>query len=494
MGGSGKLLLRNFGTVPLQSKFEEKPPPKEEAWVADNVDMDAFVPPVDAAMKGGSTNAPIVLDVLNGVQARNYTISFAISEPSVSYVEFENDFGLSGAKLKRKILQEIAEVRTQLPDLDAIATIDTSSGGLLSIIREGGLQLYDLLSELKPSFNGRLPAISCIETVELSLMEFVRANYNLREDEITVIVYVGHDFSRVVFMKGPEYLHLAPMVSDGVGAPNITETIYNRIRLSEDDIPVTKVNKILLAGESYKVNLQEALASRFPQSAVEYLQSQRVEPSENQSGDVVSEYVIPIAVAQKTLQPQFKGAYDVNLIPTFIVESQEAFRLAWHGWAAAGLLVLTLAYFLATIIPNSSKIALLREALNVQQVRLAELDEYRTNKRTLLDENEQFENALRVYNAIVPGTDHWSRILDYLAVRVKEINSLWIYSIRTVEKNPAHVELSGRAFYRSRVSQLVNSFNKASLLNVRTVTIRNRDLFEFDILVESVFPQSSTLR
>lgn len=495
MGAGGKPVIHDFGTVALQSKFEEKPTPKEDAWVADTVDVDAIVeaPAGDVAAKGGSSNVPVLLNILSNVQVKDYTISFAISEPSVSYQEFESDFGLSGTRLKKKILQEIAEARTQLPALDAIATIDTASGGLLSIIREGGLQFHDLLTELRPTFVGRLPAISCIETVEVSLMEAVRSSYTLRDDEISVIAYVGNDFSRVIFMRGPEYLHLAPVVSDGVGAPNITETIYNRIRLSEDDIPVTKVDRIFLAGESHKVQLLEALAGRFPQATIEYLKNPHVEIAENQPTHLMSEYAVPIAVGLKTLQPQLKGMYDVNLIPSFIIEGQEAYRLAWHGWLVAAILLLTVGYFLLTIIPNSAKIATLRENLRTQQALLADLEEYRSSKVQLLSENEQLESALRVYNAIVPGTDRWSRILDYLAIRVKEINSLWIYSMRTVEKNPEHFELGGRAFYRSRVSQLVNSFDKASLLNVRTVTIKNRELFEFDILVESVFPKDTSI-
>ncbi len=109
----------------------------------------------------GNTNASVFLGLLNEVGSpRKYTLSYAISEPAVTYQEFEGDFGLKGDKLKKKISQELSMTRASAPAVDAIDIIPTASGGLLSLIREDGLHIYDLLSEVKPFMGGRVPIIN----------------------------------------------------------------------------------------------------------------------------------------------------------------------------------------------------------------------------------------------------------------------------------------------------------------------------------------------
>jgi hypothetical protein len=73
-----------------------------------------------------------MLGLLNEVGSpRKYTLSYAISEPAVTYQEFEGNFGLKGEKLKKKLSQELSMMRASAPALDAIDTIPTASGGLL---------------------------------------------------------------------------------------------------------------------------------------------------------------------------------------------------------------------------------------------------------------------------------------------------------------------------------------------------------------------------
>ena len=186
------------------------------------------------------------------------------------------------------------------------------------------------------------------------------------------------------------------------------------------------------------------------------------------------------------MQPKLKGAYDINLVPVSITKSQKAFRLAWHGWLAAALILVSIVFFFTSIVLTAVETHTVREALSQNQVKLAELVTYKAQKDSLMADIGRYENAMRVYNSIALGTDRWSRILHFLANTVRDINSIWIYSIRSDQGNPSTFTISGRAFFRSRVSSLVNIFERASLLKVRTVSVQNRELHEFDIHVEKI--------
>jgi Tfp pilus assembly protein PilN len=487
-----RVILRDFKTVALARKFEEKPtaaPQTEGSTFADISAADSFGTAAalePTAQEEGNTNASVLLGLLSEVGSpRKYSISYAISEPAVTYQEFESDFGLKGDKLKKKISQELSVTRASAPPIDSIDTIPTAAGGLLSIIREDGLHIYELLTEVKPFMGGRVPIIKLIDSADTVLMEMVRTQYQPQPDEISVLIYVGHDFSRLIFMQGEHYLHFAPIISEGYESPNIENTIYSRILLEQDNIALTRIDRILLAGESHKVNLLEAIAPQFSSTLVEYVKAPLLDMGEFEgfNGEVVSEYIIPIMTAWRTLQPKTQGFYDINLIPHFVVESQKALALGLPGFGVVLLIIATIPFFSLSIMERNNEIKRVKAELALKQEKLGELDVFRQRRATLLSDINRYSNATSVYDSIAPGSDRWSRILHYLANSVEDLNSLWIYDLKP---EGSKIVISGRSIYRARIPRIASIFESATLREVRTITIRNKILYEFDIVVDKV--------
>lgn len=487
-----RVTLKDFKTVALVHKFEEKQTIPEEGEGKSFSDLssgDSFssAGALETQSEEGSTNASVLLGLLNEVGSpRKYTLSYAISEPAVTYQEFEGNFGLKGEKLKKKLSQELSMMRASAPALDSIDIIPTASGGLLSLIRENGLHIYELLSEVKPFMGGRVPLIKLMDSADTALMEVVRTQYEPQEEEVSVLVYVGHDFSRLVFMQGEHYLHFAPIISEGYESPNIENTIYSRILLEQDNIALTRIDRILLAGESHKVNLLDTLAPQFSSALVEYMKAPTLDLGEFEGsiGEAVSEYVIPIMTAWRSLQPKLPGFYDINLIPHFILEGQRVLALAWHGILMALLVLFTIPFFILSVNERQAEIRRLRSELVQKQQKLNELDVFRQRRATLSADINRYNNAASIYDSIAPGSDRWSRILHYLANSVEDLNSLWIYNLKPDEKG--NIIISGRAIYRTRIPRIASIFEKATLKEVRTITIRKKILYEFDIVIERV--------
>jgi Tfp pilus assembly protein PilN len=489
-----KVTLRDFKTVALVHKFEEKqatPEESEGAAFGDISSGDAFAstPTIESPADEGSTNASVLLGLLSDLgPPKKYTISYAISEPAVTYQEFEGNFGLKGEKLKKKLSQELSMMRASAPPLDAIDTIPSSSGGLLALIREDGLHVYELLSEVKPFMGGRVPLIKLMDSADAALMEMVRTQYEPQEEEVSVLVYVGHDFSRLVFMQGEHYLHFAPIISEGYESPNIENTIYSRILLEQDNIALTRIDRILLAGESHKVNLLDTLAPQFSSALVEYMKAPSLDLGdfEGSIGESVSEYVIPIMSAWRSLQPKLPGFYNLNLIPHFIVEGQRTLALAWHGILAALIVSLTIPFFILSFSERQTEIRRLNSELNQKQQKLIELDVFRQRRAVLSSDISRYSNATSIYDSVAPGSDRWSRILHYLANSVEDLNSLWIYNLRPDDKDAKNIIISGRSIYRTRIPRIASIFERATLKEVRTITVRKKILYEFDIVIEKV--------
>jgi hypothetical protein len=486
------ITLRDFKTVSLVQRFEEVKPAAGGEVGAMDTGVDAFgtaggAAAVEAGPEGAS-NASVLLSVLGDLPSSKYVLSYAIGEPAVTYHEFESDFGLKGAKLKKRISDELAAARAAPPPIDAIDGIPTAQGGLLSLIREDGLSLHDLLTEIKPMMGNRAPNLSILDSSDISLMNLVRASYQFQEEEITVVVYVGHEFSRMIFMQGTNYLHFAPIVSEGYNSANIENTLYSRVLLEQDNIALTRIDRILLAGESHKANLKDLLAPQFPSAQVEYVQAPELDLSlyEGTVGEAISEYAIPIATAWRTLEAKKPGFYDVNLIPPSILEAQKVFKLAWHGWLLALGIIGSIVFFFTAINQRNIEIRQANELLKKRQAEMHDLEALRSRKNMLIAEIGKLSTATALYEKLVPGSDRWSRILHYLGNSVEDLNSLWITRIIRIDTPPGSFRITGRSIYRTRIWRLSSLFEKATLQEVRFIEVRGKTLYQFELLVEKV--------
>ncbi len=487
-----RITLREFKAVSLVKRFEDlKAAAAEEGGFGDIAAADAFgttAAPATEAGTEGASNSSVLLSVIGDIPPAKYTISYAIGEPAVTYHEFDSDFGQKGAKLKKRILQELANIRSAAPAIDAIETVPKSNGGLLTLIREDGLSVHDLLNEVKPFLNNKIPNISLIDSSDIALMNLVRASYQFQEDEVTALVYVGHEFTRMIFMQGMNYLHFAPVVSEGFNSANIENTVYSRILLEQDNIALPRIDRILLAGESHKANLRDTLAPQFPSSQVEYVQAPEIDLSmfEGTVGEAISEFAIPIATAWRTLKPKKEGFYNINLIPTAVLEGQKAFKLAWHGWLLALGIIASIVFFFTAIDRRNFEIRQASDLLSKRKVEMEDLRSLQARKEMLTGEIEKLRVATELYDLLAPGSDRWSRILHYLSNSVEDLNSLWIYRVSKETSPPGAFRVLGRSIYRTRIWRMASLFEKATLVEVKTTEIRGKVLYEFELLVEKV--------
>ncbi|MGH2567104.1 MAG: hypothetical protein ACRDGA_02110, partial [Bacteroidota bacterium] len=183
--------------------------------------------------------------------------------------------------------------------------------------------------------------------------------------------------------------------------------------------------------------------------------------------------------------PKQAGLYDFNLMPISIIEGQKAFKLAWHGWLFAALVFMSIIFFYTSIVSRNTEIRRARDLLALKQTQLQDLRTMQGRKKDLEDGIRRYSKAQALYDSIAPGADRWSRILHYLGNSIDDLNSLWIYSI-TPGGTPGSLLVKGRAVYRARIPRLASIFEKATLRSVRTAAIRDKTVYEFEILVEQV--------
>jgi len=481
-----KIYLHDVATVNLVKRLEERA--GGDSGGSESFDiLDETGAPKDEFSEGtgGASNGEVMIGLLAEYPTAAYELVYSISEPSVYYQQFEDNFGLSGMKLKRRLIDELSATRSVKPTLDSLAYIPAAEGQILSVIREDGLGMLDLIESVKDFLGKRIPRVQFVETSDISLINLVRANYELGESEISIIVYIGSEFSRLIFMKGQFFFHFAPVISEGRLTPNIENTIYSRILLEQDSAGITRVDRIFLAGEANKIDLKQFLAPQFAEAPIEYVIAPTLDTTEfaDNPEAIISEYAIPISSAMRALEPKSSLYYSVDLLPVSFREGQKIFKLAWHGYLLLVLIFMTTLFFTSRYAEQNQEVQRSRADLAKKQEQLAENQRLQSILDSLARQNSQFESALKVYDQIIPNYNRWSKIFNHLTNSVDGLNSVWIKTIAA--KGDSSIELMGYTLYRQRIPRIANMFENATLQTVGMEKIREKDVYRFVVLINS---------
>lgn len=490
----GRVVLEDLRSAKLVTKLEERQPSEALAEAMSPTEGE-FGAPVSEGLpevSAAEDNNAVLLELLTPYSTAQYALAYSIAEPSLYYNAVEGGAGLKGKKLKDRIIQELQSSRSTSPPPDAVDHFSTAEGGLMAVVREDGLGLYTAIEGIKPFLGKRLPLFSLIDSSDTALIGLARANYGFAAEEISVIVYVGVEFTRLFFMKGTEFYHFAPVLGEGYEAPNIQNTIYSRLLLEQDSLGIARVDRIFIAGEGIRIGFDEFLREQLPEVDIQYLKAPYLDvsllPAELQ--DRIPEYAVPIATAWKVLQETHPAFYPINLIPEVIREGQRVFKLAWHGFLLLGLIFVSTFFFTGRITSLNSRITS-RQAEFVRKEAQAKVnDSLRAQITDLNRRLEGFKTALTVYETIVPGYDRWSGVLRTISSGFAEINSVWITELNG--KEDGTLSIRGFTLYRTRVPRVANIFEKTVLRTVEVEEIRGKTVYKFHMTIELPKPTQLT--
>ncbi|MBI3189657.1 MAG: hypothetical protein HYZ33_03320 [Ignavibacteriales bacterium] len=420
----------------------------------------------------GVDNNSVFLGVLSKYPVGKYVVSYAISEPSIYYHTFETDFGLQGKKLRKRISDELSAVRSESPSNDAIDHFYSSDNNLICLIREDGLSIIDILEEIKPYTGKRLPRIPLVDSSDIALLNLARANFGFAPEEITAIIYIGNEYTRIIFLKGSDFLHFAPVIGEGFDSTNIQNITLNRLMLELDNLALPRVDRILLAGECKKIQFDDFIKDHFAEIDIQFLSAPYLDVSQL-SAEVqerVSEFAVPIATAWKALDSKHPAFYQTNLLPETIRDQQRSFKLGWHGYLLLAMVFLLTLFFTYRFGVVKNEIAREENTMRRLQLQLAEVDRLKGIIGGIDDEIGRFRIAMNVYDSLVPGYDRWTKTIETMANGVEDIRSLWFTDVGSMPDGG--IEVSGYALYRARIPRISTLFDNTTLRQVIIEPIR----------------------
>lgn len=430
-----------------------------------------------------SDNSAILENELSTYSHRKFKLGISVSEPEIYYAPFETGWGLKGDALKKKIIENLAVEKPSALDLstDDIQIMEVANKDLLAIVRGTEFNVVRLLEQARHRLGNKATRISFIEGAEISIVNLVKKNYKFEPNEITVIVYVGHEFSRLIFLLGNELLGISQLIGEGIDSLEISHTIFSRLLLELDNLNLKKMDNIILCGEAHEANVLKFLQEKFSTDVdIDYLNFKNMEV--DGIDPLLSRFAIAVGVAWRALEDKDGDTYQINLLPKFVRERQKIFKLGLGG----GLLLLFLPVLAYLFTTRAAVLHQKTEALETEfaakQTQLMLLQEPQKELEGLKLKLAGYENIFARLDSLFYGTKTWSSFLTNVARSAQSVGSIWVTDLKSTPEN--RVLLTGYSLYRSRIPEFSNKLGKTVLNKVEVQEIREKTVYNFEIEIQ----------
>lgn len=338
------------------------------------------------------------------------------------------------------------------------------------------LQALDALARIN---NRRFLRIPSVKSAEISLLNYVQRKKSYDLNEITLVLYVGKEYSKLIFLKGNKLYHVGSTLAVGKNSFNSHSVIVSKILLEMENSHITRMDNILVCGEDNSDDLITFLSEAYAGSKVSVLDIEEMEIGEIDSFYKSSAFVINAAVAEEYFQELEKKTSGINLLPEYVKEEQKMFSLHLPGYIMLFLILVSAAFFIYKINANREKILIndaeIRrfELLEVQNKEAVEKIKRYENKITNVD------NTRAVLNQLSAGTGILSDELKRIAEFVNARRNFWISEFSMNEQKM--VKIAGFTFSRVPVKQLADTYKNSILENIVYDPLRETRTFKFKI-------------
>ena len=430
---------------------------------------------------GNYDNIEVLQRVLYQYPSSKFRMGIAISEPQVYYVYFGTDWGLQGEKLKRRVIEEVSRERDSYEGHkpDAVHISKLADGRLMTIVRESEVNVINSLQYLQGENRKVMPKISFVESAETALVNLVNANYYFDSQDLTIIVYMGNEYSRLIFLQGHEIYNISYIIGAGLDSENITHTIYSRILLEQDNLNLPQVQNIILTGEAYQVNLKEFLQEKLPEDIqIDYLSLPNLEVNDDEELNV-SKYAVAIGSAWRTAVEKEKYLYDVDLLPHTFRESQKRFKLGLAGWLLLFSLPAVAFFTTVKVIEQQKALAeVVVQEQNLQQELnfLKDIEGKLNAKRKVLAD---YQKTFGVVDNMSVNIERWNKFLYKLSKNQDKVGRIWLSEVAPTAGN--EVVLRGLSVYKDRIPLFSDAMSNGDLKSVLVQSIRDRAVYAFQM-------------
>ncbi|MCF7793372.1 MAG: tetratricopeptide repeat protein [Candidatus Cloacimonetes bacterium] len=419
-------------------------------------------------------------------------IGMNANDERISYFHFDAAYAKS--KLRKKLQQEMLtpeEIKTKDYILDYV--INPNKSGV-AFVHRGKLELFHALRDINLSLSKERYFYNHVDTNELALINLVKHNYECKEDEYVLLLYIGNEYKVGIVMKEGVHIKTFPIIVPEGDDIATRQAIYSKVILEQDisDMQITK-NVILMGDRVSDEDLEFFREKSTDDGQIHRLELPKLKIPEARQNDltdeVIAKYAIPISLAWKALQPKNKDFFKSNLLPAKVIENQKYFKIAWHGFVILALIF----YFAFSGTVRNLNIK--EKIVTYEQDNYTVESELRRNRGLITKLNEikskmsALEQNFEKVKALSGNKNIWYYILDTFSNSLDRNPLSWLENIAS---DNGGFSITGYTTNRRGILEVSELFPEGSISSISRYQIEDQNLWQFDITY--LYPDATEIR
>lgn len=402
------------------------------------------------------------------------------TEPQVSYLIIPNIPKGKDKEIKQFIIDKWLETKLATIDEKNLRYYKYHGDVYLSAYINEDFPVLEQIRQFARFWKMRMPRIPFISGGDICLASYVLNKYNIQPDKNYLILHVGIDSSRIIFIQNRTIKHISSYLGIGVQTVGFHDIIISKINLEMDVAQISEIDKIFLAGEVTESTVQLTFYGSFPLADVEIIKFEELDLSglSEDKREQIPVYAFCIAPIFYFLQKDKSKTPPVNLLPYDIIEAQKIFKLNPVGYLLLVLIFLAVAFFTQRYITNQKKIEVLQTEIQSKQLLIAENAELVNRVNVLANRIEAGRRIQQTIDTLILGAERWTEILMKIQEFQPQRRRIWLTSISADNEG---VKIFGVGINKYTIPDFSDHLDKALLKSMISQELREREVNRFEI-------------
>jgi hypothetical protein len=357
--------------------------------------------------------------------------------------------------------------------------VELADGNKLAIYPSGQSNYLAAIDSLARMNNKKFLKIESVKCAEISLASFVSKRLPIKPNEISLVIYIGKEYSKIIFIKGNILYHIGSTLPVGKNSFNSHRVLVSKVLLEMEHAGVNAVRRFIITGEDESEDLILKIKETFTDSLVSSFKIKDIEIGSIDTFSTISNFIVPIAAAEEYFDQIENNIKGINLLPSYVKDQQKPFHFGWHGYLLMVLSIISLAYFTYTIYSNSVLSRVMQNDIN----RLVIIQQ---QNKEVVETIKSYENKIQnvgqtkiVLDQLSAGTGILSMQMNKLSDFTQKKENVWINHLSF--KNQDKLKVEGFTLDRTQARKLSDSYKSAILESITFDPIRETRYFKFSI-------------
>jgi hypothetical protein len=422
-----------------------------------------------------------ISSALKGFNLAKYSFIPALTEPAIYYHVFEGARAPKPQKLKQEIIHDILESKNISVDKESIDYIELSDKALLSVFVTGDVRCVDLVNSLARQRGKRGFKIPTIKSADVSLAYYVAKRKKFFPDDHSLIVYIGKEYSKLIFLQGRRLKHIGTTLDIGTQNLHTYDVYFSKILLEMENGGISSLDNIVVCGEDDSENLILSFYGTFPEANVSRLEFDDVDLSalDEETREKFSMFSVPVAIATDYFDELNKEHQGLHILPKSIKEEQKAFQFSWHSYAVLPLLFIAAFFITQQVLKNNGNMKELDNEIAQKTILLRQNQEILSRIANIEGKISSFDQTQAILDSATAGAGVWKNVISKVSDFCGKNNNLWVSKLSSGDGRSVAAE--GYSLSRGTLTDFASSIENALLKSMTYEELREKSAYKFNL-------------